>query len=51
MQLKNELFISLKDGVTPKSVSGATIALYEEKKGYKTYKITRDGANKVTLAV
>lgn len=49
--LKKELFVSLKDGTSPKAVIGGTIALYEEKAGYKTYKITRDGAASIKINI
>ena len=49
--LKNELFVSFKDGVSPKNAEGGTIAFYDERAGYKTYKITRDGASIVKINI
>ena len=49
--LKNEFYISFKNGVTPKNITGGTICEYETKKAFKTYKITRDGSNKVVIAL
>ena len=49
--LKNELFVSMKDGTAPKSIVGGSIALYEEKAGYKTYKITRGGSAWVKINI
>lgn len=48
---KNEFFVSLRDGAAPKTISGGSIALYQEHEGYKTYKITRDGSPRVTVEV
>ncbi len=38
---KNEFFVSLKNGIEPKSCIGGTVSLYESKKDFKTYKIER----------
>ena len=40
--LKNEFYISFKNGIEPKQCLGGTIELYECKKEFKTYKITRN---------
>ncbi|MBE6645478.1 MAG: hypothetical protein E7612_08930 [Ruminococcaceae bacterium] len=39
---KKEFYISFKNGVEPKSCEGGEITLYEEKKEFKTYKITHE---------
>ena len=36
---KNEFFISIKNGITPKSCEGGEISLYREQKEFKTYKV------------
>ena len=38
--IKNEFFISLLNGTEPKGIKGGEIELYEEKRDFKTYKIT-----------
>ena len=48
---KNEFFVSLRDSVKPKSVIGGSIALYQKREGYKTYKIIRDGSSKVKILI
>ncbi len=40
--LKNEFYISLKNGIIPKVCVGGKIEEFETKKEFKTYKITRD---------
>ena len=47
--LKNELFVSFKDGTSPRNVEGGTITLHDDRAGYKTYKITRDGSSFVKI--
>ena len=49
--LKNEFYISFRNGVTPKSISGGRISEYETKKAFKTYKIIRDGRSKVVITL
>jgi len=48
---KNEFYISLKDGVAPKDCSGGEISLYETRKEFKTFKITRTGEKIVTIVL
>ena len=38
--IKREFYISLKNDVTPKSCEGGEVTLYEEKRDFKTYKVT-----------
>ena len=49
--LKNEFYISFRNGVSPKAITGGTICEYETKKAFKTYKITRDGSDKVIITL
>lgn len=48
---RNEFFVSFKDAVAPKTISGGEISLYETHEGYKTYKITREGSSEVKISV
>ncbi|MBE6645480.1 MAG: hypothetical protein E7612_08940 [Ruminococcaceae bacterium] len=45
---KNELLVSFKKGITPKSCAGGEISLYEEHKEFNTYKIVHT-ASRVTI--
>lgn len=45
---KNELLISFKAGIAPKSIVGGEISLYEEHKTFNIYKITHTGT-RVTI--
>jgi len=47
--LKNEFYISFKNGTLPKECKGGKMEEYESKKEFKTYKITRDESNKVVI--
>lgn len=47
--LKNEFYISFRNGTVPKSVTGGTIREYETKKAFKTHKIERDGSDTVVI--
>jgi len=47
--LKDEFYISLRNGTKPRIVTGGTVELYETRKEFATYKITRDGSQTVTL--
>ena len=49
--LKNEFFVSLRGGVGPKACEGGKISLREEKPGFKTYRIERDGSSKVIIKI
>lgn len=50
--LKNEFYISFKNDTVPKECKGGEIKLFEEKKNFKTYKITREtGYNKVEITL
>lgn len=49
-EIKKEFYISLKNDVLPKSCEGGEISLYEEKRDFKTYKITYSG-DKVRIYV
>ena len=49
--LKNEFFVSLRGGVEPKACEGGKISLREEKPGFKTYRIERDGSSKVVIKI
>lgn len=48
--LKNELYISLDNGVEPRECVGGKIELYETKKKFKTYKIT-DFKEKIEIRI
>jgi len=43
--LKDEFYISFKNGTLPKGCTGGTIEEYETKKAFKTYKITRENSS------
>lgn len=45
---KNELLISLKKGIVPKSIEGGEISLFEEHREFNTYKIVHS-ENRVTV--
>ena len=47
---KNELLISFKKGVAPKSIEGGEISLYEEHKEFNTYRIIHTGS-RVTVNI
>ena len=47
--LRNEFYISLKNGTVPKACSGGTISEYETHDNFKTYKIVRDGKKTVEI--
>lgn len=47
--LKNEFYISFKNGTAPTKCIGGTIEEYETKKEFKTYKIVRDNCDKVEI--
>lgn len=47
--LKNEFYISFKNNIIPSECIGGRIELYEEKKEFKTYKITRSEKGKITI--
>ena len=47
--LKNEFYISFKNNIIPSECTGGKIELYEEKKEFKTYKITRAEKGKITI--
>jgi len=49
LALKNEFYVSIKNGTVPEKCVGGTIEEYETKKEFKTYKITRDGSNRVEI--
>nr|MBQ4319526.1 hypothetical protein [Clostridia bacterium] len=49
--LKNEFYISIKNGVLPESCFGGSIELYETKQQFRTYKITRNNTTTVKLTL
>jgi len=49
--LRNEFFISIRNGVIPESCIGAGIELYETKQQFRTYKITRANTQNVKLTL
>ncbi len=49
--LQNEFYVSVRNGQEPAAVSGGTLALYETKREFRTYQITRDGAAQVVLTL
>ncbi len=49
--LKDDFFISLRNGVEPCGCEGGIITLHEEKGEFKTYRIKRDGSSKVMIRV
>lgn len=48
---KDEFYISFRGGFAPKGITGGAISEYETKKTFKTYKITRDGSDKVIITL
>lgn len=49
--LKQEFYISFKNGVAPKGITGGSICEYETKKEFKTYKVVRDGSDTVVITL
>lgn len=49
--LQNEFYISIKNDLTPEKIEGGVLELYESKKEFRTYKITRNGENKVAIEI
>jgi len=49
--LKNEFYVSMKNGTEPKGCEGGTIELYETKQNFKTYKITRENTDKLIITL
>lgn len=47
--LKDEFYISFRNGTEPKSCIGGTISEYEIKKEFKTYKIVRENSQKIEI--
>ena len=47
--LTNQFYISLKNGLEPVGCTGGQIRLYETKKEFCTYQITRDGSSRVEI--
>ena len=47
--LKNEFWVSCPNGVEPAAIEGGTLALYETKKDFRTYRITRTGGSRVVI--
>jgi len=49
--LRNEFYISIKNGVLPESCFGGSIELYETKQQFRTYKITRNNTSTIKLTL
>ena len=43
--------VSVRNGQEPAAVSGGTLTLYETKRDFRNYRITRDGAAQVVLTL
>ena len=48
--LKNEFYVSFKNGTVPSSFDGGVGEVYETKKAFTTYKITRDNSDRVVIS-
>ena len=48
--LKNEFYVSTRNGHDPRILSGGTLTLWETKRDFRTWKIVRSGAPRVVLA-
>lgn len=49
--VKDEFFLSLRGGDIPRAVAGGSLTVHETRGDHTIYKITRDGAPTVTLAM
>jgi len=47
--LKNEFYVSFKNGTVPVTCEGGALSVYETKKNFVTYKIERTGGDKVQI--
>jgi len=49
--LKNEFYISFRNGVSPKECIGGEIKVYEKKNEFVTYRITRKDSDKIIITI
>jgi len=49
--LRNEFYVSMKNGTEPKACEGGTFELFETKQNFKTYKVTRRNTDRITLTL